>query len=416
MEVPELFRCPISMELMENPVTISTGVTYEKKNIEKWLFTFKKATCPATMQTLTSFHLTPNHTLKSLISSWLKVSSHDQPPSSHPSSLSSNLILPNILSTIHSTPFKVNSLKKLKTLMAASKDDHDHQRLFITSGGIQVLGSIMHQVTISTDDQNTDFAAFRACEEAVGVLSHLHLTEKSPAELLAKPEFMKPLVIMLQRGSTNARLNSMTILLKMSRIINININIENNNDQDHFDVFKSLMDLLSDEISGELGSYSLEVLLSLIASSKKNRVKVIEAGAVCVLIELLSDIANRHKCEKMMLFLKRLCECPEGRLAFSEHGMGIAVVSKKLSRVSETATKLGVKILWLVSSFSPSEKVLNEMLFCGAIRKLVGLLHIDGRSSTKEKALKIIRMHGGFWRQYPCFPSELKDYMRLLHP
>lgn len=35
--IPQEFKCPISMELMKNPVTISTGVTYERKSIEKYM-------------------------------------------------------------------------------------------------------------------------------------------------------------------------------------------------------------------------------------------------------------------------------------------------------------------------------------------------------------------------------------------
>ncbi|KAM1186258.1 hypothetical protein ACFXTH_015401 [Malus domestica] len=59
---PYHFRCPISIELMKDPVTISTGVTYERNNIEKWFFSYKKKTCPATMQSVKNFDMIPNHT------------------------------------------------------------------------------------------------------------------------------------------------------------------------------------------------------------------------------------------------------------------------------------------------------------------------------------------------------------------
>ncbi|EMS52847.1 E3 ubiquitin-protein ligase PUB22 [Triticum urartu] len=69
-ESPQLFLCPISMELMEDPVTVSTGVTYDRRSIERWFFKYGKTTCPATMQRVASFDLTPNHTLKRVIASW----------------------------------------------------------------------------------------------------------------------------------------------------------------------------------------------------------------------------------------------------------------------------------------------------------------------------------------------------------
>lgn len=32
--VPNHFRCPISLELMKDPVTLSTGITYDRETIE----------------------------------------------------------------------------------------------------------------------------------------------------------------------------------------------------------------------------------------------------------------------------------------------------------------------------------------------------------------------------------------------
>ncbi|KAJ0527589.1 putative U box domain, Zinc finger, RING/FYVE/PHD-type [Helianthus annuus] len=35
-EIPSVFICPISLEPMEDPVTLCTGQTYERSNILKW--------------------------------------------------------------------------------------------------------------------------------------------------------------------------------------------------------------------------------------------------------------------------------------------------------------------------------------------------------------------------------------------
>lgn len=66
---PEEFRCPISSQLMQDPVIISSGQTYERVCIEKW-FKDGHNTCPKTQQKLTHFLLTPNFGLKGLIASW----------------------------------------------------------------------------------------------------------------------------------------------------------------------------------------------------------------------------------------------------------------------------------------------------------------------------------------------------------
>jgi hypothetical protein len=58
--VPSFFKCPISLELMRDPVVLCTGQSYERSSIEPWLEAGNH-TCPTTMQTLASLELVPNH-------------------------------------------------------------------------------------------------------------------------------------------------------------------------------------------------------------------------------------------------------------------------------------------------------------------------------------------------------------------
>ncbi|PSS10075.1 E3 ubiquitin-protein like [Actinidia chinensis var. chinensis] len=402
MDFPQHFRCPISMELMKDPVTISTGVTYERKSIEKWLFSYKKTTCPTTMQSIDNYTITPNHTLKRLILSWEGGNSHQSSPPPPPSSRHDELI--SLLNTVESTPFKVSSLKKLKSIIEMGDEiKQDFKR----NGGVQMVLKIVMQIL----DENPDFIAFRACEEALGVLHQLSLSEEDEKtmKLFSKPDLMKAMAVMLQRGSTEARFYTISIFQKMVMVeFDWSFVIQDQG----MDFFKSILELVSDEICTKASSCALQVLIEILSSSKKSRLKAIEAGAICILIELLPD-SNRSKCEKIMELIKLLCECAEGRLGFVEHGLGIAAISKKMLNVSNCATKIGVKILWLICNFHPSERVLEEILVFGGVKKIVALLHIDGRSSTKDKVVKILKLHGSSWRRYPCFPSELKDYLGL---
>ncbi|KAF4362427.1 hypothetical protein F8388_012219 [Cannabis sativa] len=63
---PDDFRCPISLELMTDPVTISTGQTYDRASIQKWLKA-GNLTCPKTGERLKNTELVPNSALKRLI-------------------------------------------------------------------------------------------------------------------------------------------------------------------------------------------------------------------------------------------------------------------------------------------------------------------------------------------------------------
>ncbi|WOL08043.1 hypothetical protein Cni_G16795 [Canna indica] len=67
--IPYQFRCPISLELMRNPVTVCTVQTYDRSSIESWVAT-GNTTCPVTRVPLTDFTLIPNYTLRCLIQEW----------------------------------------------------------------------------------------------------------------------------------------------------------------------------------------------------------------------------------------------------------------------------------------------------------------------------------------------------------
>ncbi|XP_055810489.1 U-box domain-containing protein 45-like [Solanum dulcamara] len=81
---PEELRCPISLQLMYNPVIIASGQTYERICIEKW-FSDGHNTCPKTQQELPHLGLTPNYCVKGLVASWCEqngVPIPDGPPES----------------------------------------------------------------------------------------------------------------------------------------------------------------------------------------------------------------------------------------------------------------------------------------------------------------------------------------------
>ncbi|KAL5860049.1 hypothetical protein ACOSQ4_001345 [Xanthoceras sorbifolium] len=67
--IPSYFRCPLSLELMSDPVIVASGQTYERAFIQKWLDQ-GLTVCPKTRQTLTHANLIPNYTVKAMIANW----------------------------------------------------------------------------------------------------------------------------------------------------------------------------------------------------------------------------------------------------------------------------------------------------------------------------------------------------------
>lgn len=68
---PEEFRCPLSKDLMRDPVIVATGQTFDRPFIQKWLKAGNR-TCPLTQQVLSHTILTPNHIIRGMISKWCK--------------------------------------------------------------------------------------------------------------------------------------------------------------------------------------------------------------------------------------------------------------------------------------------------------------------------------------------------------
>ncbi|CAH9133333.1 unnamed protein product [Cuscuta epithymum] len=69
VQIPSDFCCPLSLELMTDPVIVASGQTYERAFIRKWI-DLGLNVCPKTRQTLTHTNLIPNYTVKALIANW----------------------------------------------------------------------------------------------------------------------------------------------------------------------------------------------------------------------------------------------------------------------------------------------------------------------------------------------------------
>ena len=64
----DAFICPISCEIMEDPVVCADGHTYERSEIEGWLANHN--TSPKTNEVLESTALVPNHNIRAAIGEW----------------------------------------------------------------------------------------------------------------------------------------------------------------------------------------------------------------------------------------------------------------------------------------------------------------------------------------------------------
>ncbi|KAH7512255.1 hypothetical protein FEM48_Zijuj12G0071000 [Ziziphus jujuba var. spinosa] len=405
IDVPSFFLCPISLQMMKDPVTVCTGITYDRESIEKWLFSGKNMTCPVTKIDLSDSELTPNHTLRRLIQSWCIMNASlgiERIPTPKPPINKTQI--QKILKDVKSPESQLNCLRTLRSIAAESETN---KRCIETAGAVDFLVSLIVNNIKAINSEtleaiNDGFDLARTTEEALSTVHNLGLSDAVLKNLVAKNgEFVDSLTNILQHGSYESRAYAVILLKSMFEVADPMRLIALGSQ-----FFVELVELLKDNISPQASKSTLQMLIQLCPWGR-NRVKAVEAGAVSVLIELLLDNKERRACEMMLMALDMLCGSAEGRAELLKHGAGLAVVSKKILRVSQVGSEKAVRILYSVSRFSATPGVLHEMLQLGVVAKLCLVIQVDIGSKTKEKAREILKMHAKTWKNSPCIPMSL---------
>ncbi|WJX69030.1 hypothetical protein P8452_53337 [Trifolium repens] len=396
IHVPSHFLCPISLQLMKDPVTLSTGITYDRENIEKWLFSFQNKTCPVTKSSLLETdlnNLTPNHTLRRLIQSWCTLNASfgvERIPT--PKSPIDRTQILKLINEAKKFPEKQHScLVKLRSIVFESERN---KKCLESAGAIEFLASTM---------KNNNSNSSSLSEAAIEILFHLNPSEVHIKSLINNEsiQFIESLFHVLKLGSYQSR-GYATMLLKSAFEVSNPIQLISVKKA----VFEELMRVLIDKISQQASKAALKLIVELLPWGR-NRIKAVEGGAVLVLIELLFDVSERRACELILTGLDQLCGCAEGRAELLNHGAGVAIVSKKILRVSHVASDRGVRILSSICRYSANSRVLHEMLQVGAVSKLCLVLQVDSNFKTKEKAKEILKLHAAVWKNSTCIPVPL---------
>lgn len=125
LKFPDDFRCPISLDLMADPVIVISGHTFDRPSIQRWIDAGHN-TCPVTNLPLPPHSpLIPNHALRSLIRNY----SIHNPQSSSPADL-------RFLLSSLSYPA---SAAALSSLFRLAKDDPAFRRNLFDSSAPSVL-------------------------------------------------------------------------------------------------------------------------------------------------------------------------------------------------------------------------------------------------------------------------------------
>ncbi|XP_027364271.1 E3 ubiquitin-protein ligase PUB23-like [Abrus precatorius] len=407
IEVPQYFICPISLQIMKDPVTAITGITYDRDSIEKWLFSNKSTTtCPVSKQPLPrDSDLTPNHTLRRLIQAWCTQNASlgiDRIPTPKPP-----LDKTQVLKLLKD----LKDHKNLMQLEFLAAENERNKKCLLEAGVPKVM--IMFIVNCYKKGQIE-----KGLEEALSILQFVKIPAEEVRVLLKENDQVLDSLTWVLSLSCDEMEKSVAM---KSHAVLILKTIIYKGDPSHHQVlerlnpefFERIVKILRHGITQKAVCAALHVLLSACPWGR-NRFMMVEAGLVFELIEIEMGAPENRVTELTLAILFHLCSSANGRAKFLSHGGSIAVVTERILKVSAAVDDRAIFILSLISKFSGTNTVLQEMLKVGTVSKLCTLLQTDHAKYLKDKAMEMLKSHWEVWKNSPCFPN-LSFYATTFH-
>lgn len=413
LTIPSHFRCPISLDLMKDPVTLSTGITYDRESIDKWIEAGNK-TCPLTNQVLRSLEPVPNHTLRMMIQDWcVENRSYGIERIPTPRIPISSCEVLEILSKIEAAKDQqdIEGCKEMVLkINGLAKENERNKRCILANGTSGVLAATFEAFSKFPFDRNVALL-----EEILSTLTTSILPRDGEATSFLGSNSLHCMVWFLKNGNLSGQRNSVLALIeivssdqrKIDELAEIGGSIE------------ALVKLIKEPISPSTTKASLLLMYYVLSKSSSCAKAVIprlaEMGFVEILLEMLVG-CEKSICEKALGVLDEIFSCDEARGKAYDYALTVPVLVKKLLRISDLATQFSVSILWKLGKNEKSGggDVLVEALQMGAFQKLLLLLQVGCADRTKEKASELLKLMNLYRDRAECIDSL--DFNNLKRP
>nr|GMC65838.1 U-box domain-containing protein 11-like [Ipomoea batatas] len=341
--IPNDFLCPISLELMRDPVIVATGQTYERSYIQRWI-DCGNTTCPKTQQKLEHLTLTPNYVLRSLISQWCGKHNIQQPTAlingrikkgdGSFREVSGNVAAIEALVRRLSSRSVEERRAAVSEIRSLSKRSTDNRILIAEAGAIPVLVNLLTSedgpiqenavtsiLNLSIYDNNKGLimlagaipsivqvlraGSMEARENAAATIFSLSLGDENKI-IIGASGAIPALVELLQNGSTRGKKDAATALF------NLCIYQGNKGRAVRSGIIPALLTMLTDPSSGMVDEAL--TILSVLASHQEAKAAIAKANTIPVLIDLLRIGLPRNK-ENAAAILLSLCKRDSENLA-----------------------------------------------------------------------------------------------------
>lgn len=357
--IPDDFRCPISLELMKDPVIVATGQTYERSCIQKWLDAGNK-TCPKTQQVLPHLILTPNYVLKSLIAQWCETHGIELPKKIASGDRQTIEVLLQKLS--HGQPDVQRAAAGELRLLA--KRNAENRVCIAEAGAIPRLVGLL-----SSKDERTQ-------EHAVTALLNLSIHESNKGTIVTAGA-IDPIVEVLKNGSMEARENAAATLFSLSVVDENKVTIGGSG------AIPALVSLLRD---GTLrGKKDAATALFNLSIYQGNKARAVRANVVPPLMQLLADPSS-EMVDEALAILAILATHQEGRLAIGQ-ASAIPVLIELIRTGSPRNKENAAAVLLALCLNDPAQTTVVQQI--GAHGPLTELAK-SGTTRARRKATSLL--------------------------
>ncbi|GFP84584.1 U-box domain-containing protein 26 [Phtheirospermum japonicum] len=385
VQIPYHFRCPISLELMRDPVTVCTGQTYDRPSIESWVAT-GNTTCPVTRVPLMDFTLIPNHTLRRLIQEWCVANrSYGIERIPTPKQPADPILVRTLLNQASSGSGTFNSrISALRRLRGLARDSDKNRSVIAANNAREVMLSILFaDVGSGPSELNL---------ESLAILSMLTLSEPECLFVASDSDRVGYLVNLLFHSSIDVRVNSAAVIETVAagtRSPELRAQISSAGG-----VFEGIIGILNYPLAYPRAlKIGIKALFAL-CLVKQHRHKAVEAGAAEALIDRLAEF---EKCdaERALATVELLCRIPSGCAAFASHALTVPLLVKIILKISDRATEYAAGAL--LSVCSASERAQREAVAAGVLTQLLLLVQSDCTERAKRKAQMLLKLLRDSW-------------------
>lgn len=389
--VPSLFRCPISLDVMKSPVSLCTGVTYDRSSIQRWLDSGNN-TCPATMQVLQSKDLVPNHTLQRLIQIWYE--SVQTRRSTTDSAAANSLTQDQARQLINQLKkqFTEQSHDHISKLAVFAKESDENRKFLVTKD----FDFVAFLISVLVDHSKNIRVIEKTIPLCIMLLEQHNDKEKLEAlpKIGAGNDISPALILALRQGNSKLRISASKLL---ELILAVDSEAKNffSEIADLYSVLSRLL-VVDSAWDAESAEAAISCLISL-AMLRKNRARLARIGAVGLLGKALSEAEmGATLTEKVLRLLELLSTCKDGRSEICQDEVCLQSIVKKVLKVSTEATEHGVTILWSLCCLFRDHRAQDAVAKSNGMAKILLIMQSNCSPAVRQMAgdlLKVFRVN-----------------------